>query len=239
MIFLWTAFLATSLGLLALINPMLDREEQEIVVKFFAPAHGVFAMLIGYGIAVLLSAFAACRRGMAVIATGVACVALLAMPLVTYARNWSLCSFRGNDFGYLFGHRMFNPGGGYPPMEKDAVLFGGTDPGRYVPTYMIFCESRVPPKDRFRDKTFDRSDVYIITQNALADNTYMSYIRDQYDFSRPEATHPDTIAQYPGVAASNVQARLEGSAPGSHLPVRSHPHSDPSGVQSGFSAVLP
>ena len=65
------------------------------------------------------------------------------------------------------------------------MLYGGTDPGRFVPTYMIFCESRVPPKDRFRDKAFDRSDVYIITQNALADTTYMSYIRDQYDVGRP------------------------------------------------------
>jgi len=26
-------------------------------------------------------------------------------------------------------------------MDKDTILFGGTDPGRFCPTYMIFCES--------------------------------------------------------------------------------------------------
>jgi tetratricopeptide (TPR) repeat protein len=88
---------------------------------------------------------------------------------------------------------MFHPGGGYPDMERDSVLYGGTDPGRFVPTYMIFCESRVSPKNRFRDPAFDRSDVYIITQNALADNTYMSYIRDQYDVNRP--TNNTTMLQ--------------------------------------------
>jgi len=54
-------------------------------------------------------------------------------------------------------------------MTKDAVLFGGTDPGRFCPTYIIFCESFTPhhcqPKE---DQNFDRRDVYIITQNALA-----------------------------------------------------------------------
>ncbi len=54
-----------------------------------------------------------------------------------------------------------------PPMGTNAIFFGGTDPGRFVPTYMIFS-ARVRP------------DVYLITQNALADNTYMSVMRDLY-----------------------------------------------------------
>jgi thioredoxin-like negative regulator of GroEL len=66
-------------------------------------------------------------------------------------------------------------------MTRDAILFGGTDPGRFCPTYMIFCESFIPhncqPKE---DQKFDRRDVYIITQNALADGTYLEYIRAQY-----------------------------------------------------------
>ncbi len=197
MVFVWAAFGATSLGLLTIINPKLDKQEQEITIKFFAPAHGFYAMLIGYGIAVLLSLLAWRGPKGSTIAVAVLGVALMALPRVTYTRNWELCNLHGHDFGYLFGYLMFEPGGGYPPMEKDAVLYGGTDPGRFVPTYMIFCESRVAAKDRFRNKNFDRSDVYIITQNALADNTYMSYIRDHYDFSRPDADHPATIAQYP------------------------------------------
>jgi tetratricopeptide (TPR) repeat protein len=185
MVFTWAAFFATSLGLLTIINPKLDRQEQEITIKFFAPAHGFFAMLIGYGLALLVGWVASRRRRLLRIAAGAACALLLALPLITYNHNWSLCAMRHYDYGYLFGYLMFNPGGGYEPMERDAVLYGGTDPGRFVPTYMIFCESRVPPQDRFRNKAFDRSDVYIITQNALADNTYMNYIRDHYDFSRP------------------------------------------------------
>jgi tetratricopeptide (TPR) repeat protein len=96
---------------------------------------------------------------------------------------------------------MFKPGGGYPEMDRDAILYGGTDPGRFVPTYMIFCESRVAPKDRYHDSyldpeggaNFDRRDVTIITQNALADSTYMSYVRDHYDFSRPDPNNPQTL----------------------------------------------
>ena len=274
LIFVWAAFLASSIGLILIINPKLDKQEQEITIKFFAPAHGFYAMLVGYGIAMLfafalwlrtrlprlldylvwaasvaLAAVPVCltivrTRGMdaflpanmatchelfnfslglqtqrtLLIVSGVAlaaiaalwrlkrrprllvrvaCFSLLALPLIPYAVNWKLCALQTHDFGYQFGYRMFYPGGGYPEMDKDAVLYGGTDPGRFVPTYMIFCESRVKPQDRFQSpyllpkdgfkegRAFDRSDVYIITQNALADNTYMSYIRDHYDLSRP------------------------------------------------------
>jgi tetratricopeptide (TPR) repeat protein len=185
-VFVWAAFVATSLGLLTVINPKLDRQEQEIVIKFFAPAHGFYAMLIGYGIAFLIALMAWKAPGqVSGTLARVACVALFALPIITYQRNLALCGLRGHDFGYQFGYRMFVPGGGYEDMDKNAVLYGGTDPGRFVPTYMIYCESAVAPKDRFHDRDFDRSDVYIITQNALADSTYMSYIRDQYDYSRP------------------------------------------------------
>ena len=186
MVFVWAAFLISSLGLLTIINPKLDRQDQEINIKFFAPAHGFYAMLIGYGIALLFSLVARWQKEIGGWLVRVACIALLAMPVITWKQNWSLCNLRGHDFGYLFGYLMFKPGNGYPDMDRDSVLYGGTDPGRFVPTYMIFCESRVPAKDRFRDKEFDRSDVYIITQNALADNTYMNYIRDHYDYSRPK-----------------------------------------------------
>ena len=68
----------------------------------------------------------------------------------------------------------------YPEMDRNTILFGGTDPGRFCPTYMIFCESFVPPKDKPMDPSFDRRDVYLITQNALADGTYLDYLRAQY-----------------------------------------------------------
>ncbi len=69
----------------------------------------------------------------------------------------------------------------YPEMTRNAILFGGTDPGRFAPTYMIFCDSFIPHKCQpIFDQNFDRRDVYIITQNALADPTYLQYIRSQY-----------------------------------------------------------
>ncbi|MEW6161554.1 MAG: hypothetical protein AB1813_29335, partial [Verrucomicrobiota bacterium] len=71
----------------------------------------------------------------------------------------------------------------YPEMARNAILFGGTDPGRFNPTYMIFCESFIPPECKPLDPKFDRRDVYIITQNALADGTYLSYIRAHYNRS--------------------------------------------------------
>jgi tetratricopeptide (TPR) repeat protein len=204
LIFALTSFLVTWIGLIVIINPDIDKQNQEINLKFFVGAHGFFAMLIGYGMALAIAWGLThwpkiSRRG--VVAGSWALLLCAAIP---FAVNWEKCEQRNHDFGYQFGYRMFYPGGDYRPMERDAVLFGGTDPGRFVPTYMIFCESRVAPKDRYRDArldpdggtNFDRRDVYIITQNALADNTYMSYIRDHYDYSRPDPNNPATLERF-------------------------------------------
>jgi thioredoxin-like negative regulator of GroEL len=113
------------------------------------------------------------------------------MPLHSILLHWSDNEERNHWFGYWFGHDMFTPPFKgtdgkplYPQMTKDAILFGGTDPGRFCPTYMIFCDSFIPhdclPKE---DQNFDRRDAYIITQNALADATYLCYIRAQYNRS--------------------------------------------------------
>ena len=130
------------------------------------------------------------------------------MPVASLLSHWADNEQRGHLFGFYFGHDMFTPpfvgkDGKlsydpkeraelmkdpakakfvYPEMDRDAVLYGGTDPGRFCPTYMIFDESFIPPSCR-RDPNFDRRDVYIITQNALADNTYLAYIRAHYNRS--------------------------------------------------------
>ena len=116
----------------------------------------------------------------------------LAMPLYSGLSHWFGSEQRNHWFGYWFGHDMFTPpfkgADGkslYPEMTKDAILYGGTDPGRFCPEYIIYCESFTPhncqPKD---DQKFDRRDVYIITQNALADGTYLCFIRSHYNRSR-------------------------------------------------------
>jgi tetratricopeptide (TPR) repeat protein len=115
-----------------------------------------------------------------------------AMPLSSGLAHYFGSNQHNHMFGYWFGHDMFTPpfkGADnkpiYPEMTKDAVLYGGTDPGRFCPTYMVFCESFTPhdcqPKE---DQKFDRRDVYIITQNALADGTYLNYIRAHYNRSK-------------------------------------------------------
>ncbi len=108
-----------------------------------------------------------------------------AMPIYSVLIHWGPSEQRNHWFGYWFGHDMFTPPYKiYPEMARDAILFGGTDPGRFCPTYMIFCESFIPHKDQPKeDQQFDRRDVYIITQNALADPTYLEYIRAHYDRS--------------------------------------------------------
>ena len=91
----------------------------------------------------------------------------------------------------------------YPEMARDAVLFGGTDPGRFCPTYMIFCESFIPHSCQpEQDDHFDRRDVYIITQNALADNTYLDYIRAQ--FYRSAEIDPPFFQNLPATALPKI-----------------------------------
>ncbi|HVV71831.1 MAG TPA: DUF2723 domain-containing protein, partial [Verrucomicrobiae bacterium] len=77
------------------------------------------------------------------------------MPVNPMLSNWSDEEQRGHMFGYWFGHDMFTPpfkGKNdkplYPEMAPNAVLYGGTDPGRFCPTYMIFCESFTPHKQQ-------------------------------------------------------------------------------------------
>lgn len=113
------------------------------------------------------------------------------MPVHSILAHWSDNEQHNHWFGYYYGHDMFTPPFRkadqrpvYPEMPRNAILFGGTDPGRFCPTYMIFCDSFIPHTCQPEaDQTFDRRDVYIITQNALADGTYIEYIRAQYNRS--------------------------------------------------------
>jgi tetratricopeptide (TPR) repeat protein len=110
------------------------------------------------------------------------------MPAYSVLDHWFDSEQRNHWFGYWFGHDMFTPPFNgkdaksiYPQMTKDAILFGGTDPGRFCPEYMIYCESFTPHNCQpAQDQKYDRRDVYIITQNALADGTYLNFIRSHY-----------------------------------------------------------
>ncbi|MGA2656972.1 MAG: DUF2723 domain-containing protein [Verrucomicrobiota bacterium] len=149
----------------------------------------IFANLLLVGIAcafvVALSVYR--QRGPLLVTLGL----FATMPLYSLLAHRFDSDQHNHWFGYWFGHDMFTPPFKmpdgkpiYPEMTKDAVLFGGTDPGRFCPTYMIFCESFTPHNCQpIQDQKFDRRDVYIITQNALADGTYLDYIRAQFNRS--------------------------------------------------------
>ncbi len=180
------------------------------ILQSFAPdQYGlpVHAGLILLGLTLAFVALLLLSKTRALVSLALGLFALL--PLHSVLSHWSDNEEREHWFGYWFGHDMFSPpfvapdgklsydpklrqaalkgpqaALTYPEMTRDAVLFGGTDPGRFCPTYMIFCDSFIPHnKQPEQDQHFDRRDVYIITQNALADGTYLEYIRAQYNRS--------------------------------------------------------
>jgi tetratricopeptide (TPR) repeat protein len=70
-------------------------------------------------------------------------------------------------------------------LPKGSVVLGGTDPGRFVPTYMILGESSQAAGVK-RDPNFDRRDLYIITQNGVGEPLYRKYLADHYGPDRPK-----------------------------------------------------
>ncbi len=170
----------------------------------------VFANLILVAIPlVFIAALLAYRkRGPLLILLGLIAI----MPVYSGMSHWYKSEQRNHWFGYWFGHDMFtppftdpktgklsydnvlraellkNPANAklvYPEMARNTILFGGTDPGRFCPTYAIFCDSFIPHDCQpEQDQKFDRRDCYLITQNALADGTYLDYLRAQYNRSK-------------------------------------------------------
>ena len=195
------AFISLGIVLIAFQNPELDIQTLFIGRVQFIQSHAVYALWLGYGIILAFAYLETCLGGRGVVKfLGAAATAILPLALVwqnVYDKeqikivggaeqnqhdfgwqfgNWELQGVDGirSDLSYKKTQTEFEtiwkdfPTPNYPPpMETNAVFFGGTDPGRFVPTYMIYC-AKV------------RSDVYLITQNALADNTYMSVMRDLY-----------------------------------------------------------
>jgi tetratricopeptide (TPR) repeat protein len=162
--------------------------------QFALPA---LASLLLFGLTVLFLAGILFWRSRAPLALTLLIFAVV--PLQSFMSHWADNEQRGHLFGYWFGHDMFTPPFKgrdgkpiYPEMTRDAILYGGTDPGRFCPTYMVFCESFTPPGCKPNDPAFDRRDVYVITQNALADGTYLNYIRAHYDRSAQKARGLDT-----------------------------------------------
>jgi tetratricopeptide (TPR) repeat protein len=172
--------------------PDLDVQTLFIGRVQYIQAHGIYALWISYGLVLALAFLDSRLPGSKIVRFGGIGMAFL-LPLILISRNAfdreylelaGCVEQNGHDFGWQFGHYQLQgieairreleegepppPSSTFPPpMKPDAIFFGGTDPGRFVPTYMIYS-AKVRP------------DVYLITQNALADNTYMSVMRDLY-----------------------------------------------------------
>jgi hypothetical protein len=176
LIFLFSAFFFLAF-MLNLIEPQESFDfERNLQYKVFqVQSHCIYAMFIGYGILAALTYLRETRPEVfatpATVAFGPALLFLSLLPLTSNAAH---CNQAGHWFGWMFGHDIM------APMDTNAVYYGGSDPGRFVPTYMAFVESQ---QDNYwkRDPSFDRRDVTVITQNALCDSYYAHYIRDQYD----------------------------------------------------------
>jgi Flp pilus assembly protein TadD len=185
-------FIILGIGLIALANIKMDIQDTFIQRVKFISSHMFFAFWIGYGLVFLLSHL----DGMFGKSPGLKWPAIIVAaglpltPLLVNQYNSELlyvyggAEQNGHDFGWQFGNYQLRgaeaiieelspneeplPNPIFPPeMGEGAIFFGGTDPGRFVPTYMIYSADVRP-------------DVYLITQNALADNTYMSVMRDLY-----------------------------------------------------------
>jgi hypothetical protein len=177
----WFIFLAVawfSLGfMLHLISPpeRFDFESNLNYKVFNLQSHCIFVILLGYGALAAMTYLndmvpeVVERFGPA--GLGLPALFLSLLPLWS---NFDDANQAGHWFGYNFGHDIM------VRMDRNAVYYGGSDFGRFVPTYMAFVESQQAARWK-RDPAFDRRDITVITQNALCDAFYSQYIRQQYD----------------------------------------------------------
>ncbi len=189
-----------SLFLVALAGVKGDIQDGFIQKVKFISSHGMFSLWIGYGLIVglvvanrLLARLWPNRAKLRHRLFGVLCVLATLVAAIPVYENYTndklvfamgSAEQNGHTFGWQFGNYQLRganaireelspdeeplPNPLWPEeMEPSAIFFGGTDPGRFVPTYMIYS-------------ALVRPDVYLITQNALADDTYMSVERDLY-----------------------------------------------------------
>ncbi len=187
-IFLGAAFFLLGFMLLIIAPQEAFDYERNLQYKVFhLQSHCIFVLLMGYGALALMTylheLMPEVHAKSGAIGFGVPALFLSLLPLWS---NFDGCSQAGHWFGYMYGADMMRN------MDKNAVYFGGSDPGRFVPTFMAFVESQQPDRWKAdwsidpvgtakRGSAFDRRDVTVITQNALCDNYYANYIRDQYD----------------------------------------------------------
>jgi tetratricopeptide (TPR) repeat protein len=189
----FVGFLVMSILLISLANPKGDIQDAFIQKVKFISSHALFTFWIGYGLIFGLAFSKMIFKKKVPILYVCSLIGALLMMVIPIKENYTNKELirvyggaeqNGHNFGWQFGNYQLRgadaiseeldeedeplPNPEYPPaMTTNAVFYGGTDPGRFVPTYMIYSADVRP-------------DVFLITQNALADNTFMSITRDLY-----------------------------------------------------------
>jgi len=175
----WIQLVALGFLLAGFLQPAFDQAGADeaawlLYMPYLGFSHAFFVLLAGLGSGLAIQRWA--KKPFLATATAVALGGVIAA--FSFRQNLTFCSQREHWFGWMYGRDMLGD------LPKDSFVFGGTDPGRFVPTYMILSESFEDRKNK-RDPNFDRRDLYIITQNALADTFYNQYIRNHYSTDRP------------------------------------------------------
>ena len=139
----WLIFLAFAvffLGfMLNLIEPQesFDFERNLQYKVFHLQSHCILVILMSYGVLAVLTYVRETRAEVLspAVLTGLG-PALLCLSLLPLWSNTVRCNQAGHWFGWMYGTDMMRP------MDRNAVYFGGSDPGRFVPTFMAFVESQ-------------------------------------------------------------------------------------------------
>ncbi|MEI8294320.1 MAG: DUF2723 domain-containing protein [bacterium] len=178
----WIYTLEIAFVLAAILQPVADGAQTDaggwwLQMPYHTYTNFIFALLVGLGfLAGGIWLFVRAPRW-AWLGWG-----LLALPLWPLFINHDSCTQRGRWFGWEFGYDMLKD------LPFGSVVLGGTDPGRFVPTYMILGESTQAPGVK-RDPGFDRRDLYIITQNGVGEPLYRKYLADHYGTDRPKPSN--------------------------------------------------
>jgi Tfp pilus assembly protein PilF len=177
----WIQVTALGFILAGFLQPAFDQAGADeaawlLYMPYLGFSHAFFVLLAGLGSGLVFERM----LHKPVVALGAALLFSGGIAAFSFRQNLTFCSQRDHWFGWMYGRDML------ADLPKDSFVYGGTDPGRFVPTYMILSESFEKKKDK-RDPAFDRRDLYIITQNALADAFYNQYIRNHYSTERPTA----------------------------------------------------
>lgn len=226
----WVYVLEVGFVLAAILQPVADGARTDLggwwlQMPYHTYTNFMFALLAGLGFVAGAAGFFARLPAFAILRFGLPLLAVWPLFL-----NHDGCTQRGRWFGWQYGHDMLKD------LPHGSVVLGGTDPGRFVPTYMIFGESAQAASVK-RDPEFDRRDLYLITQNGVGEPLYRRYLEDHYSANRPkvanaferwlgrETIYPGEPLVFPTEAEIDEAINKELEASGAGVPDPSVPHS--------------